>query len=348
MSSTAPPPPPPPSVGRAITVALETTQRLLTGSGRAKRWRSLVTLAMMAGLVGAGAAPPPLGLLPPLWNDPALRHTVFDNRGVVAALVFLTSFLVLMGGIGRSFTLGFLESLATTTPDARSYRRYLGAGAAHFAWSSALSIPLYLLLFGGESLVARESLAQITRALSVSTTTDSELVGLALSASFKFLLVLIPWTVAILPVMVTIYEFVPAAMVLRGLPPGAAFRWMATSAGKYPRQFSLFLALRYLVQLAGNLAALLALLPCMLVSSPVLGALLAGGWQLSRRLGGLGTAGGVAAFTVCVLVAAVVLYGTLCAALLPVSVFINCVALQFVGQSDPNPDHARPMCTAGA
>jgi hypothetical protein len=222
------------------------------------------------------------------------------------------------------------------------------AGAAHFAWSSALSIPLYLLLFGGEALVTRDTLAQITGALSAATTTDTELVGLALTASARFLLVLVPWTLATLPVMVTLYELVPAAMTLSALTPRPAFRRVMALAARHPKQVSLYFVLRYVLQLVGNLGALLALLPCVLVSSPVLAAMLAGGWQLSRRLGGLGASAGVAVFTVCVLAAAVVLYGTLCAALLPISVFINTTALEFLRQASSEPSSGPPVQPAAA
>ena len=343
MGETAPLTPPPPSVGRAATAALEASRRLLTGPDRRKRWGALTILAAMAGFVGAGATPPPMGLLQPLWQDRALHHTVFDNGGVIAVLLFLALFLIVMGGLGRSFTLGFLEGLVSEAPDPRSYRRNLRAGVAHFAWSSAMSIPLYLLLFGGEALIARDTLEQITRLLGVPSTTDAELLGLVLSAGFKFLLVLIPWTIATLPVMVMVYELVPAVMVLSTLGPVPAFRRILALATKLPRPFALYVALRYVLQLIGNLAALLAFLPCLLVSSPIVAVFLVGGWQLSRRLGGLGNPGGAAALTVGVLFAAVGLYCTLCTALLPVSVYINNFALQFVFQLDPNREHVNRL-----
>lgn len=288
----------------------------------------------MAGLVGVGATPPPLGLVQPLWVDPALHHTLFDNRGLVTSLVLLALFLILMGGIGRSFTLGFLRGLATGNPDAGSYRDYLRAGAAHFIWSSALTLPLYGLLFGSEALVAHDTLAQIIRELAVPTSTDAQLLALSLHAVSKFLLVLLPWTLFTLPVMVTVYELTPATMVTSGLGPVPAFRRVVAAAAKLPGTFATYMGVRYLLQFAGNLAAFLVLLPCLLVSSPIVGTLVGGGWQLSRMLGGPSSAGGAAVLTVGVLFAAIALYITLCAALMPVSVFVNGVAVHWTRQID--------------
>lgn len=320
--------PPPPSLGRVVAAALDRTQRLLTGPGKARRWRVLILLAAMAGLVGVGAAPPPLGLLQPVWADPTLHHTVFDNPGPVGGLIFLALFLLLMGGFGRSFTLGFFRGLTTGEPDAGSYRAYVHAGVAHFVWSSALTVPLYLVLFGGEALVAHDALAQLTRQLSSPTSTDAELTLLLLRAVGSFVMVLVPWTLLTLPLMVTFYELTPAVMVIRGLSPAAACRHVLAVARKHPRRFLAYLGVRYLLQFAGNLVALVALLPCLVISSPVTGVLGGGGWQLSRLLGGPSTAAGAAVLTVGVLFAVIALYCTLCAALLPVSVFVNSLAVE--------------------
>jgi hypothetical protein len=282
----------------------------------------------MAGLVGAGAAPPPLGLLQPVWADPTLHHTVFDNAGLVGGLIFLALFLLLMGGFGRSFTLGYFRGLITGEPEAGSYRAYVCAGAAHFVWSSALTVPLYLVLFGGEALVAHDTLAQLTRQLSSPTSTDAELVMLLLRAVGSFIMVLVPWTLLTLPLMVTLYELTPAAMVIRSLPPAAGCRHVLAAARKHPRRFLAYLGVRYLLQFAGNMVALVALLPCLLVSSPATATLGGGGWLLCRYLGGPGAAAGAAVLTVGVLFAVIALYCTLCAALLPVSVFVNSLAIE--------------------
>lgn len=332
-----------PSVKLAAATALESTQRLLTGAGRGARWRALVVLAAMAGLVGAGAAPPPLGLLQPVWVDPTLHHSVFDHGGVVAGLVFLALFLLFMGGFGRSFTLGFHHALLTGQPHPSSYRPYLRAGVAHFVWSSACSLPLYALLFGGEAVVAHDAIVQFTRQLASASSTDTELLTLALGAFLKFLLVLIPWTLLTLPLMVSLYELVPATMVLANLGPVEASRLVFRAAAQAPKAFAAYWGLRYLLQLAGNLAALLALAPCLLVSSPVVGPLVGGGWQLSRAWGGPGTPAGAAALTVGVLFAAIALYCTLCAALLPVSVFLNGIALQLMKQCWPSARDISPV-----
>lgn len=325
-----------PSIARALAAALETTQKLLTGTDRGRRWKALTLLAAMAGLVGTGATPPPLGLVLPLWSDPSLHHALFDNRGLITSLVLLALFLILMGGIGRSFSLGFLRGLVTGNPNVSSYRDYLRAGGAHFVWSAALTLPLYGLLFGTEALVAHDTLAQITRELAVPTSTDAQLMALALRSVSMFLLVLIPWTLFTLPMMVTVYELVPATMVTSGLGPVPAFRHVVAAAAKLPGAFATYLGVRYLLQFVGNLAAFLALLPCLLVSSPIVGTFVGGGWQLSRMLGGPGSPGGAALLTIGVLFAAIALYVTLCAALLPVSVFVNGVAVHWMRQIDQN------------
>lgn len=326
---------PAPSIGHTLAAALEATQRLLTGSRRGHRWKALFVLAAMAGLVGVGAAPPPLGLLQPLWADPTLHHTLFDNPSLIASLVFLALFLLLMGGFGRSFTLGFLYGLATGNPEPGSYRASVRAGVKHFVWSSALSIPLYALLFGGEALVAHDTITQITQQLGSATGTDAELIALLLQAALKFLLVLVPWTVVTLPLMVTVYELTPATMVLKQLPPGRAFRHVLATAGKRPGSFAGYFGVRFVLQFLGNLVALVALIPSLLISSPVVVTLAGGGWQLSRQLGGLSTPGGAAVLTVSVLFAAIALYCALCAALLPVSVFVNFLALEWMRQFEP-------------
>lgn len=325
---------PPPSVGRAVAASLEAAQRLLLGPGWRARWKALVVLAAMAGLVGAGTAPPPLGLLQPVWADPALHRSVFGHRGVVASLIFLALFLIFMGGFGRSFTLGFFEGLRTGAPERRSYRRHLQEGVAHFLWSSALSLPLYALLFAGEAVVAHDALAQLTAQLGAATSTDTELMTLVLQAIGKFLLVLVPWALITLPAMVTIYELTPATMVSTGLGPAAAFRRVWAFAGRWPKAFSAYVGVRYLLQILGNLVALLALLPSLLISSPLIGPLLGVGWQVGYALGGPRVAGGAAVLTTGTLFAAVVLYCALCTVLLPVSVFLNSVAVQLITQCE--------------
>jgi hypothetical protein len=311
----------------ALTQAFGTTQALLTGQEGRRRWRALALLAGMAGLVGAGAAPPPLGLLQPAWTDSAFRETL--STPAVGGGLCLTALLLLgMAAVARAFTFAFLETVLGAEPRVSRFRAHLRRGAAHFLWSSALSIPLYGLLFAGEWQVTH---ATYDRLLTAPNLTDDVVTGIFLAAFGKFLLVLAPWTLLTLPAMALMYELTPAAMLRYGGGPLHGCGRVLAAARKEPGRFGRYVALRVLLQVLGNAAALVALVPCALGAALVCAPLLAGGWALTNALGGLATGAGAAAATVSVLLSAVVLYGLLCAALLPVSVLLNAFALHFMG-----------------
>ncbi|HEU4754585.1 MAG TPA: hypothetical protein VFU47_15860 [Armatimonadota bacterium] len=310
-----------------LTAAFGDMQRLLGGPGRGRRWKALAALAAMAGIVGAGAAPPPLGMLAPLGSDARAREVAAQAPWLLPLLLFLALFLTGMGAFARSFGLAFVHGIATARPDLRDYRAHLKAGSAHFWWSSALTIPLYLLLFGGEAAVTHGLYQQLLGAADL---TDQQITSLLLTAAGEFLLVLLPWTLLTLPAMVLMYELTPAAMVLTGAGPARACGLALSAGRKRAGAFAGYLGVRFLLQLLGNTVAFAALLPCLLVSAVLTLPLTLGGWALSGALGGPGTSGGAVAATTAGLLSLVVLYCVLCAALLPVSVVLNAFALRAV------------------
>lgn len=316
----------------ALADAFGGMRKLLSGPGRRERWRRFTGLAAMAGIVGAGAAPPPLGLLQPVWTDPTLRQSVLGNHVIVGLALFLAVFLVLMGGFARSFTFGFLEGIVEGEPRLASFRSYLGAGTAHFVWSSLLTVPLYLLLFAGESLATHDVYQQIPRILErAGTASDAqvsgEMMAVFLLAALKFLLVLVPWTLLTLPLMVLMYELTPAAMLLQRVGPAAGCGRVLRLAGSRARLFWGYLGVRFFLQIVGNLAAVIALVPSLLaagiLSLPILGIT----WGLASMLGPA-SPGGVGVTTVGALLSAILLYCILCAALVPVSLLLNGLALR--------------------
>jgi hypothetical protein len=321
---------PEPRPAVALSAAQATAQKLLGGPERRRRWKAFFVLAAMAGLVGAGAAPPPLGLLLPVWNDPTLHEAVFGSPAVVAWLVFLGVFLIGMGGFARSFTLAFFEGIVTGAPATGGYRQWLRPGVAHFAWSAACTLPLYALLFLGEALITHQTVAEITRVSSIPESTEAELMSLFVTAGLKFFLVLLPWVLVTLPAMVAVYELTPAGMVLWQTGPAAAFGRVFRQWKRRPLRFAGYFGFRYLLQFAGNSLALVALIPCLLVTAPVTAPLVAGGWAAAGHLGGTSTGAGAAVATVSCLVAAVVLYCALCVALLPFTVVLNAFALRWL------------------
>jgi len=311
--------------------ALDATLRLLSTRPKLRRWGTWAGLAAMAGIVGAGAAPPPLGLLQPLWEVPAAREAV-SRPLVVGLLVFLALFLAAMGAFARSFTFAFLEGIRDGTPRFSRFRPYLRAGTVHFAWSSAYSIPLYLLLFAGEWVVSRDAWHQVTRWITnpSPSATELDLLGMLLGAGAKFLIVLVPWTLLTLPAMAAMYELTPACMLLTGEGPAQAFRRIVAAGKKAPRTLAIYLGGRVALQLLGNVVALVVLIPCTLVAAIPGAPLVGGGWWLARALGGASTGGGAFVSTVTNLAAAVILYCILCGALLPVSLYLNTLAVKFV------------------
>lgn len=309
--------------------AFAATQRLLSGPGSRARWAQLGLAAAMAGIVGAGAAPPPLGLLQPVWDVPETRHELLSSPLLQGLGIVLVLLLVGMGAFGRSFTLAFLSGIRSGSPRAREFRAHLSAGARHFAWSSALSIPLYLLLFAGEWFISRDAWGRVTALLTgPSDPAPGRLLAALVSAGLKFVLVLLPWTLLTLPLMVWMYELTPAGMAGFGLGPVAAARVVLQAARKAPARWAGYLTVRLGLQFAGNLLALLAMIPSLLVAGLVSAPLLAGGWSLSHRAGGMGTTWGAFWVSLPTLLAVLLLYLALCFALLPVAVFLNALALR--------------------
>lgn len=347
-----------------LTAALGHTQKLLSGREGRARWRRLWMLAAMAGIAGAGAPPPPLGLLTVAAADPAVRGQVLGNPVVVGGLGSLALFLLLMGGFGRAFTFAFLEGLLTGDPGSADFRRYLRAGALHFAGTAALSAPLYALLFAGEAWVAHDVTTRLTALVADPAATPEALLGLLGLGLLKFLLVLAPWTLLTLPLMVFQYELVPARMAREyasareGTPRGdqgsgtsapphspasaqrlrAAARHVLALAVRRPGPAAGYLALRLGLQVLGNSAALLATLVCLPVAGVLGSPLLTAGWGIAHLLGGPATPGGIGALTVAGLLAAAILYVLVCGALVPVAVLIHALALRAVETTEvPSP-----------
>jgi hypothetical protein len=318
-----------PTAFAALTAAVQDTRGLLSGSGGRRRWRAFCALAVMAGLVGAGAAPPPLGLLVPLWSEPEIAASLELPGWLVPLGIGLGLFFLFMAGVARAFSLAFVEGIRSGQPQVPGYRRHLRRGWAHFAWSSTLTVPLYALLFGGEALVTHGAYAQLLRAAEM---TDREIVSLLVAVALQFLLVLIPWTVLTLPAMVLMYELTPAAMLEHDAGPARACGLVLRQAAKAPGRFAGYFGVRFLLQLLGNTAAFAALIPSVLIAGLLSAPVTLGGWALSQALGGTETSGGAAAASVAVLVALVALYCVLCCALVPVAVLLNAFAVRFVGE----------------
>jgi hypothetical protein len=318
-----------PTALAALSAAVQETRALLSGSGSRRRWRAFCVLAVMAGLVGAGAAPPPLGLLVPLWSEPESMASLELPGWLPPAGIGLGLFFLCMAGVARAFSLAFVEGIRSGEPEGPAYRRFLGRGWAHFAWSAALTVPLYALLFGGEALVTHGAYTQLLRAAEM---TDREILSLLVTVALQFLLVLVPWTVLTLPAMVVMYELTPAAMLEHDTGPARACGIVLRQATRAPGRFAGYVGVRFLLQLLGNTAAFAALIPSLLVAGLLSAPVTLGGWALSGALGGLETSGGAAVASVAALIAVVVLYCVLCCALVPVAVLLNAFAVRFVGE----------------
>lgn len=308
-----------------LSGALRETQELLSGPGGRTLCRRLGVLAAMAGVVGVGIQPPPLGLLHPVWATPETRDNLVEAIAplwwILVALIVL---LLIAAAVSRSFTLAFIAALRGGDPSAGSFRRHLGAGLRHFAWSSAFTLPLYAALFWGEAGVTGDAYRRLMDA------PEDQLTAILAGAAVRFLLILVPWALLTLPVMVTLYELTPAAMVARGSGAGAAFRAVLASARKTPASFAGYFALRAGLQIAGGSILLIAFLPCAaiaaLVCSPVLGA----GWMLMHAAGGPGTPGGAAAISLVAAIALTVLYVLVCTAMAPLSAVLYLFALRML------------------
>lgn len=342
-----------------FTTAVRQTQKLLAGREGRQRWRRLWGLAAIAGIAGAGAPPPPLGLLQALTADPTVRGQVLGNPVVVGGLLFLALFLLVMGGFGRAFTFAFLEGILTGNPQSANFRKYLRVGALHFAATAAVSAPLYAVLFLGEARVAHDVTTRLTTLLADPAATPEAMLSLLGLGLLKFLLVLVPWTLLTFPLMVLQYELLPARLVREwvgkevwkcgsvevggsGHTPshthtpthphspdlGLTARLVLQSAFRHPGQAAGYLALRLGLQILGNSAALLAALICLPVAALLGGPIVGVGWGVAHLLGGPSTPGGVGVLTVAGLLAAVVLYVLLCGALIPVAVLIHALALE--------------------
>lgn len=308
----------------ALRAAFDSTRGLLSLPGLRRRWLHLAGLAVMAGLVGAGAPCPPLGLLEPAWEDPSARQSLVGNPWVLGLLAALALFLVGIGGFGRSFTLAFLRGIRDRHPELRGYRSYLRAGAAHYAWSSALSVPLYLLLFGLEWRASRLNWARLLAAA------GGDVQPVVIGWALEMVLLLFTWTLLTFPLMIWIYELTPSLMVLQDVGPLRAAGHAAAVARKAPGRFWGYIGLRLLLQVVGNSAAGLLLLPALLLSSIVAGPLLGLGWLANGALGGWAHPGGAAAGSVAVLLSLAVLYAVICSLLVPVSLLVNAFALHTV------------------
>lgn len=320
------PPPPSPAATPllALRAAFDTTRGLLSRPGLRGRWLQLAGLAVMAGLVGAGAPCPPLGLLEPAWEDPAVRQSVLGNPWVLGLLAALALFLVGIGGFGRSFTLAFIRGIRDRDPELRGYRRYLPAGAAHYAWSSALSIPLYLLLFGLEWRASRLNWARLLAAA------GGDIQPIMLGWALEMGLLLVTWTLLTFPLMIWIYELTPSVMVLREVGPVRAAGQVAAAARKKPARFWAYIGLRFMLQVVGNSAAGLMMLPALLLSSVAAAPVLGLGWLANGALGGWTSAGGAGVGSVAILLSLAILYAVICSLLVPISLLVNAFALHTV------------------
>jgi len=314
-----------PAPFRLLLAAFADTERLLGGPGGRRRWRELAFLAILAGLVGPGIQPPPLGLLEPVLADPELRSRLArDLRPQLPLLVLLAALLAAAAASVRPFVFAFLAGLMGRAPAERGFRRHLRAGLAHFAWSSALTLPLYALLFWGESRVAAASWRRLLNA------GEAEAAEALLDGLLQFLLVLLPWALVTLPAMVTMYELTPAAMLRRRRGPAAACGWVLRAARTRPGLFAGYLGLRLALQVGGSAAAAMALLPAA-AGAAIPGALLLGAaWLGAAALGGPGGSAGAAVLGTAGALLLALLYALLCAIVLPVTAAVNSYALRLV------------------
>lgn len=359
----------PVTVLQALPLAIGDVQRLFGGLEGRRRWRRVALTAIMAGAVGVGVQPPPLGLLHPVWSDPVYRETVLTLLAPAWPLLALLGVVVLGFAVwARSFLLALVESFVTAASsrgpqqvsekdasdgphpqhlsrgesgvsevDAShrphpqplshwergvsvtgaekpvSFRSYLGAGAAHFVWSTCLSVPLYALLFAMEAATTQASWDRLLKA------TEAEIVPIVVQALLGFLALLVPWVVLTLPVMVFQYELVPVAMIRRRKGPLAAAREVLGVMRASPGRFAGYLVGRTLFQFIGAGLMTVAAIPCLIVSGVVSSPILGGGGMLASSLGGWNTAAGAAAGSATILLSCALFYCVTCAVLLPLT-----------------------------
>jgi hypothetical protein len=311
----------------ALSGAIGDVQGLFSGPGRFRRWRELAALAMLAGIVGVGIQPPPLGLLEPAWAAHDLRAALLQTLGPWALILLALAVLLLAAAAcSRAFLLrfvdccsrtGFAPSAPTTSGREASGLSpgrpgYVRPGLLHFAWSSALTLPLYLVLWGLEWRLAGEGYSRLLRV------PDAEIAAVAVGLVLKFLAVLVPWAVVTLPAMVYLYELTPAGMVVEGGDLGRGRQRAAACIRAAPGQFVAYSLLRMLVQAVGTGLAALALLPGLALG-------------LLVNLPGLVV---TSLRPVTVPLTLLLIYALECALLVPVSALVYTMALRYVADDD--------------
>lgn len=301
---------------QALPAAIGDVQRLFSGPEGRRTWRRLAWTAIMAGAVGVGVQPPPIGLLHPVWSDPSSRETALTSiRSALPQLVLLGSALFGFALWARSYSLALVDALLSASDRSAVSKRYRAAGAGHFLWSTAITFPLYALLFAMEAVSTQASWERLLQA------GDAEAFRILAQALIGFLAVLFPWVVLTLPVMVFQYELVPVVMVRHGSGPlqaaGAALR----AIGVAPGRFVAYFGGRIVLQLIGAGLMTVVAIPSLLLSAVLASPLIGGGWALTAAAGGWGTGPGAAVGSVTVLLGCAAFYCVTCAALLPLTAF---------------------------
>lgn len=237
-----------PSPIAALGSAVNHARELLTGAGAWSRWRTLWLHASLAGIVGVGVQPPPLGLLEPVWSEPEARADLLRDLTAHAPLLLVLS-LVLLGALAtvRGFLLAFVTDVVKGGAEsaARSSGHLVG-GVRHFIWSSAWTLPLYFVLFAAEWLTAARGYQKLLIA------PDQELLPVILAVLAQFLVILVPWVFLTLPAMCLMYELTPVGMILWSQPPSAAASRVLRGLARRPRAALGYFSLRLLIQCLGS------------------------------------------------------------------------------------------------
>jgi hypothetical protein len=258
-----------------------------------------------------------------------VREAVLNDPRVIAGILLLGLILLGFGVVARAFLLAFLDGIRDGEPQPGRFRRFLRPGAAHFVWSSLLTLPLYAILFGAEWLLARGAAQRMEQFLAGEAASETELYAILFGQLGGFAAILLPWALLTLPMMVWIYELTPAVMIRDGCGPvEAARRGIRAAAGIGLRGY---LALRLLLQVVAGALSTLALLPALLLSALPAAVIGFAGFALSGFLGGWNTGSGGAAAVVTVLLCVAVLYVVLCIVLAPVTCFVLGVPVAVVG-----------------
>lgn len=310
-----------PSVAADLAGAAAETRALLFGPHRGSR-RRLWLLAMMGGVVGVGAQPPPFGLLAPLLEDAHVRAAAAEQPLVLPLSMALLVLLVALLPVARAFLHTFAEAVLLPGVPHRPWHGWLWRGTEHAVLASLATLPLYGLLFFAEAAVTGDTWKRMLNP-ALSTT---EVGWLAAAGAARFAAVLLPWIALTLPVMVLLYELLPAVVVLQRVGPFQAVRSLLREAVSAPGRWLVFLAARTALQGVGTLAASLAMVLCLPVSLVAGLPIGAAAWGAAAMAGGPTTGGGAAAISVAVLLWSTVLYALLTAMLLPVSTYIYVLA----------------------